>query len=62
MDANIFSGKRVLDIGCHIGSVSLEIASRYEPLSVLGCDIDHKMIEVAVSNMQRVVNNTESTA
>ena len=59
---NPFAGKRVLDIGCHVGSVSLEIASRYEPLSVIGCDIDSKMIEVAVTNLQRVVNNTESIA
>ena len=61
-NANPFAGKRILDIGCHVGTVSLEIASRYEPLCVVGCDIDSKMIEVAVSNMHRIVNNTEATA
>jgi len=40
----------------------LEIASRYAPLSVIGCDIDSKMIEVAVANLQRVVNSAESIA
>ena len=29
---------------------------------MVGCDIDSKMIEVAVTNLQRVVNNTESIA
>ena len=59
--ANPFCGKKILDIGCHIGSIALEIAQKYDPLSVVGCDIDSKLIEVAISNMHRVVNNTECT-
>ena len=55
---NPFCGKRVLDIGCHIGTVSLEIAQRYEPAYVVGCDIDGKLIQAAIKNIQRSVNTT----
>ena len=58
--ASLFKGKKVLDIGCHIGAVSLQIAAFYEPASVLGIDIDPKLIKTAIENLQRVVNAAQT--
>ena len=58
-DSDLFQGKRVLDIGCHIGSISLQIAAHYNPTQVLGIDIDPKMIKAAIANMQKLVNSEE---
>lgn len=50
----------MLDIGCHVGAFSLQIASYFEPENVLGVDIDHTLIKAAISNMHKLVNDVES--
>lgn len=39
-EVNPFGGKRVLEVGCGTGAVSIEIAAHYGPSEVIGCDID----------------------
>jgi 7SK snRNA methylphosphate capping enzyme len=42
-----FQGKRVLDIGCNSGHITLNIARFYDPKSVEGVDIDPQLIRKA---------------
>lgn len=41
------SGERILDIGCGVGSTSMELASRVEPGHVTGADISPRMVAEA---------------
>ena len=42
-----FQDKTVLDIGCNIGNVTLEIARDFSPKHILGIDIDSSLIRAA---------------
>ncbi|KAK7047921.1 hypothetical protein VNI00_006249 [Paramarasmius palmivorus] len=44
---DIFKGKRVLDIGCNEGFVTIQIAQKYHPQKILGVDIDDTLIRAA---------------
>jgi 7SK snRNA methylphosphate capping enzyme len=58
----VFKQKKVLEIGCGIGTVSLQIAALYEPKIVIGVDIDPTLISAAIHNMHKVINDEESAA
>lgn len=45
--ANIEPGARVLDVGCGAGSLSLAIAERCRPTSLVGIDVSAPLLEVA---------------
>ncbi|KAI8811173.1 Bicoid-interacting protein 3-domain-containing protein [Cladochytrium replicatum] len=47
LDPELFKGKRVLDIGCNVGFVTIGIASLFDPLYVEGVDIDPDLIRKA---------------
>ncbi|KAI8906694.1 Bicoid-interacting protein 3-domain-containing protein [Gorgonomyces haynaldii] len=47
-----FQNKRMLDIGCHSGILTLEIAFLLQPKSVLGVDIDPQLIQQARSHLR----------
>lgn len=42
-----FTNKRILDIGCNVGFVTIQIAKLYPIESILGIDIDEKLIHKA---------------
>ena len=42
-----FQDKTVLDVGCNIGNVTLEIARDFSPKHILGIDIDSSLIRAA---------------
>ncbi|KAG9103996.1 hypothetical protein FRC06_006260 [Ceratobasidium sp. 370] len=44
LPSDIFSGKRVLDVGCNEGWVTCEIARDYAAQEVIGVDIDAELI------------------
>jgi 7SK snRNA methylphosphate capping enzyme len=47
---NWFCGKRVLDIGCNAGNVTLEIAHKFDPEYIEGVDIDPLLVKKARRN------------
>ena len=53
LDRNYLEGKSVLDIGCHTGIVSLQIAKHFNARCVKGIDIDYTLINEAVTNWSR---------
>lgn len=50
-----FEGKAVLDIGCNTGQVTIEIARKLNPKTILGIDIDGGLIKTAKKNVIRIV-------
>ncbi|CCA72051.1 hypothetical protein PIIN_05986 [Serendipita indica DSM 11827] len=44
---DIFAGKRVLDVGCNEGWVTVDIAKFFAPFKVIGVDIDGDLIRAA---------------
>jgi len=55
---NLFYDKDVLDIGCNIGHVTLSIARDFGTKSVVGMDIDRKLINIARKNVRYYINDT----
>ena len=58
---HLFTHKRILDIGCHSGVVSLQIAAQFAPQIVIGVDIDRNLIKSAINNMHKIINDAESS-
>lgn len=50
-DSKFLTNKKVLDLGCHDGSLTLQIALRYLPKKLNAVDIDYRLINRAVKNM-----------
>lgn len=50
-----FEGKIALDIGCNTGQVTIEIARKFNPKTILGIDIDEGLIKTAKKNVVRVI-------
>ena len=51
-----FEGKDVLDIGCNVGHVTMTVARRFKPKSVVGMDIDKSLIEIARKNVRHIAS------
>jgi ribosomal protein L11 methylase PrmA len=47
-----FKDRRVLDIGCNAGHLTLEIARTLRPSWILGIDIDEHLVGVARKNIR----------
>lgn len=56
----LFQDKDVLDIGCNIGHVTLMVARDLGARSVVGIDIDRKLIDIARKNVRHYVKCAES--
>ncbi|KAJ8662280.1 hypothetical protein O0I10_001973 [Lichtheimia ornata] len=52
LDASLFEGKRVLDIGCNSGNISITIAMEYDAAHVVGVDIDPTLINKAEQQLR----------
>lgn len=48
----LFANKDVLDIGCNIGHITYSVARDFGAKSVLGIDIDNKLIRIARKNVR----------
>lgn len=57
---NLFYNKDVLDIGCNIGHVTFSVARDFGAKSIVGMDIDHKLINIARKNVQYYVNDVHN--
>lgn len=51
----LFKDKDILDIGCHVGHVTIAIGRMLNPKSVLGVDIASKLISMAHRNLSMFV-------
>ncbi|PSN34167.1 hypothetical protein C0J52_10052 [Blattella germanica] len=56
----LFQDRDVLDIGCNIGHVTLIIARDFGARSVVGLDIDRKLIGIARKNVRHYINCADS--
>ncbi|CAH0768359.1 unnamed protein product [Bemisia tabaci] len=56
----LFFDKDVLDIGCNIGHITLTIARDFGARSIVGLDIDKKLIQVARTNIKHYINCVNS--
>ncbi|HET7855982.1 MAG TPA: methyltransferase domain-containing protein [Gaiellaceae bacterium] len=56
----LHAGMDVLDAGCGVGSIALDLAPRVAPGRMVGVDVDPEQIEVARrSTAERAIDNTE---
>lgn len=58
---DLFYSKDVLDIGCNIGHVTFSVARDFGAKSIVGMDIDRKLINIARKNVQYYINDTASS-
>lgn len=58
----LFTNKDILDIGCNVGCMTMCIAKRFAPKSILGIDIDKKLIDQARRNLSLSVRIPEVTS
>jgi 7SK snRNA methylphosphate capping enzyme len=49
LDRMIFTGKDVLDVGCHCGLISLQLGKHFGAKSIRGIDIDYRLINTATT-------------
>ena len=53
LNADMFKGKEVLDIGCNTGQLTIAIAQEFHPHCITGIDIDKNLISTAQKNVLR---------
>ncbi|XP_055693717.1 7SK snRNA methylphosphate capping enzyme bin3-like [Lutzomyia longipalpis] len=56
----LFQKKDILDIGCNVGHLTIAVAKNLNPKSVMGIDIDPKLIERARKNLSLYVRIPQS--
>ncbi|KAI7857876.1 Bicoid-interacting protein 3-domain-containing protein [Circinella umbellata] len=56
LDSELFKNKRVLDIGCNSGNITIMIGLHYHPSSIFGIDLDDGLIQKAEHQL-RIVNS-----
>lgn len=52
---HLFKNKDVLDIGCNVGLMTLAVAKLLSPKSIVGVDIDRKLINLARNKLKKYV-------
>nr|XP_057943974.1 7SK snRNA methylphosphate capping enzyme-like [Doryrhamphus excisus]XP_057943975.1 7SK snRNA methylphosphate capping enzyme-like [Doryrhamphus excisus] len=55
-----FEGKRVLDLGCNSGNITLYIAKMLRPASILGLDIDSGLVHAARKNIRHFLSELQT--
>lgn len=54
-----FRGKKVLDVGCNVGHVTLAIAKHWSPAHILGLDIDGRLVHAARQNLRHFLSELQ---
>lgn len=57
-----FAKKRCMDVGCNEGIVTLDIATRFGPRSMIGVDLDEQLIKRACSHLRTARGEAGSRA
>ncbi|XP_061658979.1 7SK snRNA methylphosphate capping enzyme isoform X2 [Syngnathoides biaculeatus] len=55
-----FEGKRVLDLGCNSGHLTLYIAKMLQPACILGLDIDNGLVHAARKNIRHYLSEVQT--
>ncbi|KAK2824824.1 hypothetical protein Q7C36_018751 [Tachysurus vachellii] len=54
-----FSGKKVLEVGCNVGHMTLAIAKNWSPAHILGLDIDGGVVHAARQNLRHFLSELQ---
>ncbi|XP_022625780.1 7SK snRNA methylphosphate capping enzyme-like [Seriola dumerili] len=52
LEADWFRDKRVLDVGCGAGHMTLSVARMFEPAHILGVELDRRLVHAAKQNIR----------
>lgn len=48
-----FRGKKMLDIGCNSGFITISVAKKFKPSTIIGVDIDSELINTARRQVEK---------
>ncbi|KAK2863585.1 hypothetical protein Q5P01_003118 [Channa striata] len=57
LEADWFRDKTVLDVGCGTGHVTLSIARRFNPVHILGVELDKRLVHAALQNVRHFLSH-----
>lgn len=57
LEADWFRDKRVLDVGCGTGHMTLAIARRFDPAHILGVELDEGLVHAAKQNIRHFLSH-----
>ncbi|XP_036969164.1 7SK snRNA methylphosphate capping enzyme-like isoform X2 [Acanthopagrus latus] len=57
LEADWFRDKRVLDVGCGTGHMTLAIARRFDPTHILGVELDEGLVHAAKQNIRHFLSH-----
>ncbi|KAM8900333.1 7SK snRNA methylphosphate capping enzyme [Spinachia spinachia] len=57
LEADWFRDKKVLDVGCGAGHLTLAIARRFDPAHILGLDLDRRLVHAAKQNIRHFLSH-----
>ncbi|XP_062271228.1 7SK snRNA methylphosphate capping enzyme-like [Scomber scombrus] len=57
LEADWFRDKKVLDVGCGAGHMTLAIARRFNPAHILGVELDHRLVHAANQNVRHFLSH-----
>ncbi|XP_023287201.1 7SK snRNA methylphosphate capping enzyme-like, partial [Seriola lalandi dorsalis] len=57
LEAEWFRDKRVLDVGCGAGHMTLSVARMFEPAHILGVELDRRLVHAAKQNIRHFLSH-----
>jgi len=57
LEADWFRDKKVLDVGCGTGHLTLAIARRFNPAHILGVELDRRLVHTAMQNVRHFLSH-----
>ncbi|XP_068569125.1 LOW QUALITY PROTEIN: 7SK snRNA methylphosphate capping enzyme [Cebidichthys violaceus] len=57
LEADWFRDKKVLDVGCGAGHLTLAVARRFGPAHILGVELDHRLVHAAKQNVRHFLSH-----
>lgn len=57
LEADWFRDKKVLDVGCGAGHVTLAIARHFNPSHILGVELDERLVHAAKQNIRHFMSH-----
>lgn len=57
LEADWFKDRKVLDVGCGAGHMTLTIARRFDPAHILGVELDERLVHAAKQNVRHFLSH-----